>query len=458
MQNAASQYFRRTVRTPERRQLIRRDLKCSIGDGAAFSVMVGSGETYLPAFALALGLSQVFAGLVATVPLLIGALLQLASPQLIKLAGTHRRWVIFCSVIQALAFLPLVRAALTGQASWVLVFAMASLYWGAGLATGPAWNTWMARAVPHRIRNRFFTVRTRVTHAAVLLGLVGGGALLQYKSGREAVLSGFVILFAGAFLFRMLSAGLLYGQREPGGAPIVEQRITPRVLFKIRRGPEGKLLIYMLCVQVATHIAAPYFTPFMLTQLDLSYGTYVSLLASSFIAKLAFLPLLGRLARRWGARALLWMGGVGIVPMAGFWILSDSVPYLMVVQMIGGVAWAAYELATILLLFETIRDEDRTGILTTFNLVNALAIAGGSLIGALLLRWIGVENSAYLWLFLISTVARLLAVPLLRSVADMPRVRIPSWIGLRTLAVRPMAGSIERPLPPSLIRKRRRKR
>ena len=42
-------------------------------DAAAYSVMVGCGETYLPAFALALGLGPIVAGMVASVPLLVGA-------------------------------------------------------------------------------------------------------------------------------------------------------------------------------------------------------------------------------------------------------------------------------------------------------------------------------------------------------------------------------------------------
>ena len=48
-------------------------------DAAAYSVMVGCGETYLPAFALALGLGPIVAGMVASVPLLVGATVQLAA-------------------------------------------------------------------------------------------------------------------------------------------------------------------------------------------------------------------------------------------------------------------------------------------------------------------------------------------------------------------------------------------
>ena len=41
---------------------LRRDLWVSTADAVAYSLMVGFGETYIPAFALALGLGPVAAG------------------------------------------------------------------------------------------------------------------------------------------------------------------------------------------------------------------------------------------------------------------------------------------------------------------------------------------------------------------------------------------------------------
>ena len=44
------------------RRALRRDLRFILGEGAAHSVMVGVGESYLPAFVLAMGMGQVAAG------------------------------------------------------------------------------------------------------------------------------------------------------------------------------------------------------------------------------------------------------------------------------------------------------------------------------------------------------------------------------------------------------------
>jgi hypothetical protein len=71
---------------------LRRDLRRIFAEGVAWSVMVGIGETYFPAFALALGMGEVGAGLIASIPLLAGGLLQLVTPHGVTRLGSRRRW------------------------------------------------------------------------------------------------------------------------------------------------------------------------------------------------------------------------------------------------------------------------------------------------------------------------------------------------------------------------------
>ena len=46
------------MKANDRSAQLRRDLRAIVGDGVAFSVMVGAGEAYIPAFALAAGLGE----------------------------------------------------------------------------------------------------------------------------------------------------------------------------------------------------------------------------------------------------------------------------------------------------------------------------------------------------------------------------------------------------------------
>ena len=137
------------------------------------------------------------------------------------------------------------------------------------------------------------------------------------------------------------------------------------------------------------------------------------------------------------------------MPLPALWLLSDAVGWLLLLQLLSGVAWAAFELAMLLSFFEHIPERSRTSVLSMFNLATALALAGGSLVGSRLLAGFSGET-ADAFVFLVSSGARRLALLLLRGVRDvMPAVETPP---LRELSVRPSVGAIERPvlagLPP----------
>src|SRR5262245_2804074 len=180
--------------TNDRSAQLRRDLRAIVGDGVAFSVMVGVGESYIAAFALAAGLGPITAGLVATLPMLVGAAFQLVTPAAVRWLGSSRRWVVLCASAQAASFAPLVIAALYGRISRPVLFLAAAAYWGFGMATSPAWNTWITQIVPRKIRSRFFAARSRWAQVAVLSGLLAGGLALQTGARPERPLLVFAAL------------------------------------------------------------------------------------------------------------------------------------------------------------------------------------------------------------------------------------------------------------------------
>jgi len=429
---------------------IRRDLRAILMDGAAFSVMVGSGETYLAPFVLAVGLGEVQAGFIASLPPLAGAVLQLASPAAVHRLRSHRRWVVLCAFVQAASFLPLIVAALIGRIPATAAFLIATIYWGAGMSTGPAWNTWVGTLVPRGIRASYFARRTRVTQVGTVVGLVIGGALLAAGKAGGWEMQAYAALFLLAGACRFASAGYLASQSEPVPMPPEFRHVPAReLLANLRRSHEGKLLGYMLAVQIAVQIAAPFFAPYWLKQLHLSYEQYMLLVAVSFGARIAVMPAFGTLARRFSARNLLWLGGVGVTPMAALWLVSDWFPYLVAVQILAGIMWGAWELATFLLVFEAIREEERTSILTTFNLANAVAMVAGSLVGGAILHHLGEEKIGYMTIFALSSCVRVLTLPLLRRVPDVRLLARP--IATRTVALRAGdAASDDRPVLPSI--------
>jgi MFS family permease len=430
---------------PARPQMLRRDLRASLADGAGWGGMVGFGENYLPAFALAIGLGEVMSGLVASLPMLAGGIIQTISPLAVRYFRSHKQWVVCTATLQALTFVPLIMAACWGHISGAALLWIVAVYWAAGMATGPAWNTWIGTLVPQLIRARFFAARTRAAQGAIFLGFLLGGISLQWTSAHGRVLDTFAGLFAVAALCRLGSAWMLSRHSEPTPLPAKMREVPWRQMRQHLAGCSGgQLVIFLVVVQAAVQMSGPYFAPFMLEELQFSYSKYVALISIAYLAKVIALPLWGKLSQSVGAHRLLWIGSIGIMPTSASWILSQHMAWLLSVQVISGVMWAAYELAFFLLFFESIAEEERTSVLTFYNLLNSAAWVTGSLVGGLILYACGTGYAGYLLIFGLSSLGRLLALPLLG------RARSPEAPALRLYvppdAVDSEAAAVDAPL------------
>jgi MFS family permease len=253
----------------------------------------------------------------------------------------------------------------------------------------------------------------------VLVGFVGGGIALQYGHAIGRALDAFAVIFAVAACCRFVSSRLLASQSEPIH-PGREMQVIGRreIAARLRDRGEGRLLFFLWAMYATAQIAGPYFTPFILGQLQYSYATYMLILATSIVAKTASMPYLGRFAQRFGSRNLMIAGGLTMIPLPLFWVVSTSVPYLLCVQVAAGVSWAAFELAIILMSFDCIPASHRTSMLTVYNLGYAVASVAGSAVGGVLLAIGGSTFNAYLIVFAVSTFGRLLTIPLLRQLPN----------------------------------------
>ncbi|HEY3237369.1 MAG TPA: hypothetical protein VGJ84_21795, partial [Polyangiaceae bacterium] len=84
-----------------------RSLRHAVYDSAGQAFMMGAGEAYIVPFAVFLGAGNLLIGLLASGPLLIGALVQVWVVEILDRAPSRRRLVIVPVLIQALSFIPL---------------------------------------------------------------------------------------------------------------------------------------------------------------------------------------------------------------------------------------------------------------------------------------------------------------------------------------------------------------
>jgi MFS family permease len=430
---------------------LRNDLRAILADGAASNLMVGIGENYLPAFVLALSGSQLACGMAATVPLVLGGLVQLATPWVLARVRSHRRWAVCCAVIQALSFLPLLAAALTDKLDLTSVFLIIALYWSCGMACNSTWNAWVETLVPWQIRAPYFAQRTRWSQFSLLLGFALGGILLQIGAQNGHRLPVFGLLFLLACGSRLLSAFALETQQEHTALPRPGKHQFLKDFQELAHsGGNSLTILFILLTQGAVYISGPYFTPYMLGNLKFSYLQFMILTALAYLAKVAVMGFWGKVVERHGVQRLLLWGGLAIMPLPAFWGLTDSFAFLAVLQIVSGAAWSAYELAILLLFIENIPFAKKVNVITIYNLANAGAIMGGSLIGGGLLWACGGGSAAYHTVFLASTLARIAALLVLVQAPALAARKLSDLIG------KTLSDKVESPtvlLRPSTLRK-----
>ncbi|MBX3019779.1 MAG: MFS transporter [Bdellovibrionaceae bacterium] len=387
---------------------MRRNLHLSLWDAFFFSIMVGAGESFLPAFAIHIGFSDTLTGLFSTVPLAAGAIVQLLTPWGLRRVGSVRRWVVAATAVQATALLPLVFWEGLGLKSAFALFAIAAIYWGAGYAAGPVWNRWMADLVPQNVSASFFAKRLSISQYGVLLGLLVSGAALQYGLNLGIFTSAFSLIFLVAFASRAGSSFLL-SMKEDSGTEVLRQKALPAVLKSVMgRGYERALLVFLFLFGASIFISSPFVNPFLLKQLAMSNSVYTFCLIALFLGKIVGYSLTHRYLGGIATERTLILGALGISPMPALWMFCTGGFSAGALQFTSGLCWGVYESALTLILFRRVSSESKVALLTIINFVQCAAILLGSLVGGSILKAFGENFQAYVVVFGWSSLLRVL--------------------------------------------------
>ncbi|MGE0785508.1 MAG: MFS transporter [Sandaracinaceae bacterium] len=418
-----------------RKRTIHRSLTLSIAEGLLHAVMLGAAESYFGALAVELGHRDVSLSVLATVPLFAGALSQLLAPRLVRALGTERRAVVLGVAVQALSHAAFVALSLTGSRSLTLLLLAKVAYWVSGMMIAPAWSAWMTRLVPTHGRARFFARRFWLYHVVLVIAFLGSGQLLADFDARGSVLVGFAVLQAVALAARLLGSTLI-AQKGDVDPPLLRPRVA---LSDVVRKGRWRIAAFGAILLFGAQIAVPFFTPYMLEDLGMSLREFAWLTSLSIVAKgLAFGPW-RRIAPRIGHRRALGLAGLMVASVPVFWFASRETWMLAIAQVIGGVAWAGYELISLELLMADAPEDSRVEFYALASTLSGGLQVAGAVIGGLLLRTGAID---YATVFLISAGGRGLALIALLWVPVSVRAIL---VHSRVISVRPSAGAIRAP-------------
>ncbi len=363
------------------RQKVRKSLRLSVFDGAAYATMAGFTQNYVTPFALALKATTVQIGLLSSIPNFATAFSQLAAPYLVEKAGSRKAMIVPIVFMHAVSWLLvfLLPYAFSGSGVWWLIglFTISTI---SGVLVNPAWGSMMADLVHADIRGRYFSFRNRIMNFTVLISSLIAGLLLQLFT--HNVFIGFAIIFGGAMVSRFFSVYFVSHMYEP---PMAKQNPNEAGLFhmvtNLGSSNIGRFTVFVALIYFSIMLAGPFFSVYMLRDLKLSYLTFTLINSSSTVATLIFLPFWGRRADRAGNLKIMRITGclLPIVPL--FWLFGTNPLYLICVNIFSGFAWSGFDLSCSNFLYDASEPANRTKQIAVFNCITSVAVSAGALAG-----------------------------------------------------------------------------
>ncbi len=419
----------------------------SVIEAGFFSVHDGLGIRYLTPFALAIGKNNphinTFVGLLSSLPSLVGNLSQIYTTKLMK--RYKRKKILFTgTVIQSLLWFGVIFSGalfflfkLNSILSLISLTIFYTLLVLAGAFVVPAWTSLMKDIVISS-RGNYFGKRNMIAGIIAISSSLFAGLLLDFLEA-DKIFIGFFILFFTAFIFRFVSGFLFLSHYEPK----IKIRKSDYFSFfdflkRSRKSNFAKFSLFISFFILSVYIAGPFFTVYMLENLNFSYIKWTAIIIIGSGSTLFFMPLWGKFADKYGSIKTLRITGflIPIIPL--IWMLTyffdplSSMLFLFLcgLEFFSGCLWAGFNLSYSNFIYDAVTREKTSLCSAYFNVLHGVGIFIGALVGGLLLsvnfRFLGL--SAFLSLFLLSALIRFFSysimMPKIKEIREVQEFRL----------------------------------
>ncbi len=428
---------------------IKRSLNNSILDGAFYSLKTGLADSFFTVFGVFLKATNFELGLLGSLPLAISSMFQLISHRLIHVFGSRMRLILTAGLLHGLSLLAMIILFVMGKLSVPTMIMLVVLYWIFDRIAYPAWNSLMGDLVAESARGRYFARRNRIIYFSTFIGLVIGAVILGVIHGsQEAKAQSFVVIFSLATVARFISLYYLKKMWEPQQyAPLKPPFGLWEFLVNAKRTNFGNFVLYMMFMNLAVYIAAPFFAVYLLKDFGLTYFQYTLILGVAVVTKFLSLPLWGKASDRYGTRKILALSGF-LIPLVPFlYMVKRDLNYFLYIEAFSGFVWAGFELACFNYILDSTSSEKRATCVQYYNFLDGVGLIIGSFIGTYILTHNSMYWSSFILVFLVSGIVRMLvSIVFLPRIHEIRRVEgiMYSELFFNVLTVGPTMGSVLR--------------
>lgn len=373
---------------------VHRGLQNVVRDGMSSQALASfTGSTFLVAYALHFGASNALIGLLAALPHLT-QLAQLPAILLVRRVGNRRLISVVASAIGrsswlAIALLPLVLPPTATLAVLTVGLLMASLMIA---ISNTGWNSWMHELVPNNQLGSFFGRRFSMAAATGVVVSLSAAYFIDHVAPDlfGDIRYAYAVTFSAGFFFGIL--GIFFVAKIP------EPRLQPSEgsLIALIKSPFGdknfrNLVRFLGAWSFALYLAVPFFSAYMLTQLDMDLSWVIGLVVLGRIINIIFLRLWGSFSDGLSNKSVLAVAAPLCLLCILGWTFTTlpakhafTFPLLILLHVLMGVAMAGITLATGNISLKLAPKGQATNYLAVSNFVIAVAAGLAPLVGGFL--------------------------------------------------------------------------
>lgn len=407
-----------------------------LGFATAFGTLVTG--TFLVGFIKYLGGSDIWIGLLAAVPSLLG-ILQIPGGIWGRGFASYKPFVMVGGSIWRALYLPLIVLPFLPLANelklWILATCIATAA-AAVLIVSPIYNDWLAEMVPPSSRGWYFSRRNAVgTGVGATVGVIGALILDAFRRNDQEG-AGFSTIFALGIVCATASLAMYLRMRDIPRPNPVKQTVregTRAFGIPFKDANFRRVLVFFAIFVAGQSFAGNLFSAFALESLDLPFTIIQGAGFMHAAGNLLSARMWGFLADKYGNKPILTLVGFGLTLTPVMWLFCypgrdvHNAVVLLTSHLFVGVVWAGVALCQFNLLLATAKPEERSTYIGVG--LGTQAIIGGisPLLGAAMLtemRGFVPADQAYKWVFVTSMALRLAAVFFLAPVREEGAIRI----------------------------------
>jgi MFS family permease len=374
-----------------------RSLNRAVKDGMGQAVLTGVVDNYMSAYAVLLGLTAAQIAIVAAFPGWVGSLIQIAGAWLAR-RGVSRKTLILSGCAIQIAMLPTVLTLpwLFPVYAYPILIACAAIYHAGNHLMQPSWISLIGDHLPEHLRGRYIGRRTGLAGLIGFVAMAGAGGVLHWFEVQDMAQIGFAVIFTIGGLGRLYSLWQLSGISDPGLVADAE-RLLPDS-GGIRRLWQSSFFRYSLSIGLmfaAVSFAGPFFTVYMLRELQFSYLEFMGNMAAGAATQALLMPFWGRVRDMRGNRLVIVISGALIPLVPVVWVFTTNYWALFLAQVITGAAWSGYTLAATTFLYDTVPPA-RRALATAVHTVLSLSFWS---LGAFAAAWLTTRMPTEIMMF-----------------------------------------------------------